>query len=42
MKSVTCLKGVFFQMDETEISLVATDGRRLAVTTKQGKNERRK
>jgi len=32
------LKGVFFQMDETTISLVATDGRRLAVTTKQAKN----
>ena len=32
------LKGVFFQMDEKKISLVATDGRRLAVTTKEGKN----
>ena len=31
------LKGVFFQINETDISLVATDGRRLAVTSKQGK-----
>jgi DNA polymerase-3 subunit beta len=33
------LKGVFFQINETDISLVATDGRRLAVTSKQEKRK---
>jgi DNA polymerase-3 subunit beta len=32
------LKGVFFQRDEDNISLVATDGRRLAVTRKSEKS----
>jgi len=32
------LKGVFFQKDEENISLVATDGRRLAVTSKKEKS----
>ena len=32
------LKGVFFQRDEENISLVATDGRRLAVTRKLEKS----
>ena len=33
------LKGVFFQINETDISLVATYGRRLAVTSKQEKRK---
>ena len=33
------LKGVFFQMEKGNLSLVATDGRRLAVSQKQISNE---
>ena len=32
------LKGVFFQLSENELSLVATDGRRLAVTSEKSSN----
>ena len=32
------LKGVFFQLSESELSLVATDGRRLAVTSEKSSN----
>lgn len=32
------LKGVFFQLSESELSLVATDGRRLAVTSENSSN----
>ena len=32
------LKGVFFQLSENELSLVATDGRRLAVTSENSSN----
>jgi len=32
------LKGVFFQLNESELSLVATDGRRLAVTSEKSSN----
>ena len=31
------LKGVFFQINKEELSLVATDGRRLAVSSKKMK-----
>ena len=32
------LKGVFFQLSQSELSLVATDGRRLAVTSEKSSN----